>query len=151
MNERALYCGELMKRLYDVIEKDANSEMQMKDITLSQMKMISFLRGRDDLSATLKELEHFFDVSQATIAGIAARLEKKELIKGYTDDHDRRVKHVRLTDAGMELCIRARGSMDRVEERLLAPLSDKERNQMRSYLVRMYDNLHSVNDAGEKA
>lgn len=149
MNRRTLYCGELMKRLYDVIEKDANSELQKEDVTLSQMKMMAFLCGRDDTSATLKELEHFFDVSQATIAGIAARLEKKELIRGYTDDHDRRVKHVKLTDEGMELCIRAHESMDRVEERLLAPLSDKERSQMRSYLMKMYDNLHPSNAVNE--
>lgn len=77
MDRNMLYCGEIMKRLYDMIEKDANSEMQKEDVTLSQMKMLTFLRGKDDGSATLKEMERYFDVSQATIAGIAARLEKR--------------------------------------------------------------------------
>ena len=142
MDRNTLYCGELMKRLYDMIEKDANSEMQKEDVTLSQMKMLSFLRGRADRSAMLKEMERFFDVSQATIAGIAARLEKIGMIEGYADEHDRRIKHVKLTEDGNELCKRAKASMDRVEGRLLAPLSYAEKEQLRSYLMRMYDNLH---------
>ena len=142
MDRNTLYCGELMKRLYDIIEKDANSEMQKEDVTLSQMKMLAFLRGRADRSATLKEMERYFDVSQATIAGIAARLEKKGMIEGYADERDRRIKHVRLTEDGGELCKRAKASMDRVEERLLSPLSAEERQLMRSYLMRMYDDLH---------
>ena len=85
MDRNMLYCGEIMKRLYDMIEKDANSEMQKEDVTLSQMKMLTFLRGKDDSSAPRKEMERYFDVSQATIAGIAARLEKKSMIAGYTD------------------------------------------------------------------
>ena len=139
MDRNTLYCGEIMKRLYDMIEKDANSEMQKEDVTLSQMKMLAFLRGKADRSATLKEMERYFDVSQATIA---ARLEKKGMIAGYTDERDRRIKHVRLTEDGRELCVRARASMDRVEERLLSPLSSEERSLMRSYLMRMYDYLH---------
>ncbi len=150
MDRNMLYCGEIMKRLYDMIEKDANSEMQKEDVTLSQMKMLTFLRGKDDSSATLKEMERYFDVSQATIAGIAARLEKKSMITGYTDERDRRIKHVRLTEDGRELCIRAKASMDRVEERLLCPLSSEERSLMRSYLMRMYDNLHPAAGAGEE-
>lgn len=137
-----MYCGELMKRLYDMIEREANNELQEEDITLTQLKLMEFLRAREGESAMLKEIERYFDVSQATIAGIAVRLEKKGLILGYIDSNDRRVKHVRLTDAGRELCGRSKAAMDRVEEYLLGALTEDERVQLYELLGRMYKDMH---------
>lgn len=70
-------CGELLKRVSDIFETNANRDLQSHGVTLSQMKMLAFLDHTEDGSTTLKSLEAHFKVSQATIAGIAARLEKR--------------------------------------------------------------------------
>lgn len=43
MAQETLQCGELIKRICDVFEAKANKDLQDRDITLSQMKMLVYL------------------------------------------------------------------------------------------------------------
>ena len=120
-------CGELLKRVSDIFETNANRDLQSHGVTLSQMKMLAFLDHTEDGSTTLKSLEAHFKVSQATIAGIAARLEKKGLVQGYIDPEDRRVKHIALSPAGRQLCGHTKSAMEQGERLFLEALSPQER------------------------
>ncbi len=62
MNQRHFSCGELMKRINDMIEKQGNSKLQSYGITVSQFKMLVALHLIPDGAATLKELEKYFGV-----------------------------------------------------------------------------------------
>ena len=104
MGEEQLRCGEMFKRIGDAMEKHGNSELQSQGVTFVQMQMLMELNSLPDGSATLKELEKRFGVAQSTAAGVAARLEKKQLVESFRDDQDMRVKHVRITEAGREQC-----------------------------------------------
>ncbi len=141
MEKELIGCGELMKRLCDIFETKVNKDLQEQDITISQMKMLICLDDTSDGSATLKELEKYFGSSQATIAGIAVRLEKKELIESYIDAEDRRIKHVRISKSGKELCQRARKHMEESERLFFAALSLEERKELQSLLQRIYNSL----------
>ena len=96
-----------------------------------------------DETITLKELEKHFEVKQAMMAGIAARLEKKGMIEGFYDSNDKRIKHVKLTAKGEEICKTARASMDENERELLKTLNDDEKEQLRNLLQRVYDSIKS--------
>lgn len=82
MSSKTLHCGELIKRINDIIEKNANNNLNKEDITVSQFKMLIRLNETSDGSFTLKELEKYFGVAQSTIAGIASRLEKNSWYTG---------------------------------------------------------------------
>ena len=84
MPKEALNCSELMKRIADSFGTKVNKDLQQCGVTLSQMKMLIHLGDSFSGSATLKELEKALGTSQATIAGIAVRLEKKKLLTGST-------------------------------------------------------------------
>ena len=75
------------------------------------------------------------------MAGIAARLEKKGMIEGFYDSNDKRIKHVKLTAKGEEICKTARASMDENERELLKTLNDDEKEQLRNLLQRVYDSI----------
>ena len=81
MSADSLHCGELIKRLNSIMEKRANNSLNEDGITLSQIKLLCILEQESSL--TLKELEKYFCVAQATIAGIVVRLEKKGLIEAF--------------------------------------------------------------------
>lgn len=134
-------CGELLKRVSDIFETNANRDLQSHGVTLSQMKMLAFLDHTEDGSTTLKSLEAHFKVSQATIAGIAARLEKKGLVQGYIDPEDRRVKHIALSPAGRQLCGHAKSAMEQGERLFLEALSPQERATLQQLLQKVYDHL----------
>ena len=92
MTENRLSSPELIKRINEKMEREGNRRLQEKGVTLSQLKVLLHLMAQSEHDLTLKELESYFGMSQATIAGIAARLEKKGLVTGMGDRNDRRIK-----------------------------------------------------------
>lgn len=136
-----LHCGELIKRLNDALEKKANNALLKDDVTLSQVKMLAILEWHGE--QTLKELEKYFGVSQATAAGIALRLEKKGFIEAFYEADDKRAKHVRLTDKGMKVCMHAKESMGASEHWLLSSLTDEEQKQLQRLLLKVYTSAES--------
>lgn len=134
-------CGELLKRISDVFETNANRNLQSHGVTLAQMKVLAFLDHTEDGSTTLKSLEAHFKVSQATIAGIAARLERKGLVQGYIDLDDRRVKHIALSPAGRQLCGHTKSAVERGERQFLETLTPQERATLQQLLQKVYDHL----------
>ena len=126
-----LHCGELIKRLNDILGTCANKELKSDDMTASQIKML----------ITLKELEKHFGVAQATVAGIVARLEKKAMIESFYEPDDKRVKHVKLTDKGRGVCKHAWANMVKKEEWFLSSLDDDEKEELWRLLQKIYDNM----------
>ena len=119
-----LHCGELIKRLNDALGRKANNTLMCNDVTLSQIKVLATISEAADETITLKELEKHFEVKQATMAGIAARLEKNGMIEGFYDSNDKRIKHVN-------------------ERELLKALNDDEKGQLRNLLQKVYDSIKS--------
>ncbi len=136
-----LHCGEMVKRIHDQIDKHANREIQESGITFTQLKLLFVLNITDKGEATLKELEKFYGTAQSTMAGIVARLEKSEFIESFTDQYDRRVKNLRITEKGRELCKELHDHMEIYEKYLLSPLTEEEQQQFYIYLQKIYDNL----------
>ena len=90
---------------------------------------------------TLKELESYFGMSQATIAGIAARLERKRLVTSTGDRNDRRIKHIRVSAAGEALCKDAEAEKQAGEAWLVRCLSDEEKSLLNTLLVKVYEGM----------
>lgn len=141
VEEEGFNCSELMKRITDIFSTQVNKDLETWDVTLSQMKMLVYLGKAFSGSAPLKALEKAFGTSQATIAGIALRLEKKGLIQGHADPKDRRVKQVTLSPQGWALCRNAQAHMEEEEGKLLAGLSEAERAQLKGMLEKIYYSL----------
>lgn len=137
----AVHCGQLIKRVNDILEKFANSNLQEHGVTFSQMNAMGVLSESPNESATLKELERHFGVTQSTMAGIAVRLEKKGLVISYTDAEDKRIKHIQLSDKGREICRCARKEMEENEQWLLRCLDEQEKVQLHQLLQRVCDSI----------
>ncbi|MGN1319186.1 MAG: MarR family winged helix-turn-helix transcriptional regulator [Lachnospirales bacterium] len=136
-----LECGELIKRINDILAKKANKELQEIDITLSQIKFLCTLDNNPNKSATLKELEKYFGVTQATVAGIASRLEKKGYVIGFIDEKDKRIKHIKLSDLGNDILEYAKETIEYREKELLSALNDNEKIEIRRLLQIVYESI----------
>lgn len=148
--ERELYCGELIKRLNDTIKKEANKDLQKHGVTVVQMKVLIKLDHAEENTMPLKELERYFDVSQATMAGVIVRLERAGLVEARVSERDRRVKLVRLSEAGRSLCMSARSNMIKNEEKLFSCLTQEEHTQLRALLYKVYDSVGGHCEGGER-
>ena len=141
MMENRLSSPELIKRISEKMEREGNRRLQEKGVTLSQLKILLHLMAQSEHDLTLKELESYFGMSQATIAGIAARLERKRLVTSIGDRNDRRIKHIRVSAAGEALCKDAEAEKQAGEAWLVRCLSDEEKSLLNTLLVKVYEGM----------
>jgi DNA-binding MarR family transcriptional regulator len=95
-------------------------------------------------------------LDSTTVMGIVDRLERKGLIARHAVEHDRRVRRLFLTPAGTRRLIEVKSAVDRVQTRLLEPLSDHEGKVLLASLSRIvsYHNKDSrvpISDAALRA
>ena len=141
MMENRLSSPELIKRISEKMEREGNRRLLEKGVTLSQLKVLLHLMTQSKHDLTLKELESYFGMSQATIAGIAARLERKRLVTSTGDRNDRRIKHIRVSAAGEALCKDAEAEKQAGEAWLVRGLSDEEKSMLNTLLVKVYEGM----------
>lgn len=144
MEEEEFKIFELLKRISDTMEKRANSDLLSNGVTASQIKMLFALLGSDHseekVCLTLKELERRFGVAQSTAAGIIKRLEIKKLVESVDSGEDKRIKSVRITDSGREICLNARNSMKKGHQKMLKDFTDEEKKSFTNLLQKLLNN-----------
>lgn len=141
MEQKQLPFGALIKQLSTETKKRADSALQESGLTMTQMYFLGVLAHQPHGEAALKELERHFRVAQSTAAGVAARLEKKNLVESVPDENDRRVKRVRITASGQETFRCALETMLRGEQQILSPLTDDEQETLLALLTKVHGAL----------
>ena len=128
-------CGKLIKQIHDELEKQANSVLNAQNLTLAQMHVLMELRAVNEHQLTLKQLEGLLHVAQSTVAGIVNRLEQKGYVVCFVDGKDRRVKRAAITADGLACCTEAQGHIEEMENRLLAGLTEAEKEAIQKQLL----------------
>lgn len=132
--------GYLIKSINDKLQVKADAELKEYGLTFAQCRVMAFLESRDG-EATQKEIELFLSVAHPTVVGIVSRMEQNGYVTSRMDRRDKRNKLVRLTSKAEEIGLDMEQNVLRNEERLLAPLSDEERVQLKQMLRVIYDHL----------
>lgn len=133
--------GALLKQVDDELSREANNSMRAIDLTLSQARILDLVDHAPGGSVSLKELEQQSHISQATCAGIVARLEKKGLLEPVADPEDRRVKKTRLTKNGRDQMYAVHCYIKQTERRVFRPLSEKEKHELYTLLKKVRDGM----------
>jgi MarR family transcriptional regulator, lower aerobic nicotinate degradation pathway regulator len=108
--------------------------------------------------SALAALDRFGAMDQASLGGAIAldrttirvvltRLEKRGLVRRRTSPKDRRSKLVEITASGRRLVVRALPSVIAVQDKLLAPLSARERSQLIAILSKVADHNNALSRA----
>ena len=134
-------CGTLLKQIHDALEKQANNSLRADGLTMAQVGVLLMLDRAEHRQMPLKELEKALHVAQSTAAGIVSRLEQKGLVESFGDAEDRRVKVVRLSEAGAGCCRTADARMAEAERQLLSSLTEAERASFILLLRKVRDSL----------
>ncbi len=131
----------LVKQVCDALEREVNNAVRAQGMTYSQIQLLLRLSEEDDGMLSLKELEARLNVSQATVAGLVKRLEKKELVKLLDDPYDKRMKHAQITAQGIAKCDEAYEHMDAIELKLASELTEIETQLFYELLRKVSDSL----------
>lgn len=131
--------GWYIKRIDNALEKEANQNLQALNLTMQQNHALVMLVHAEGHTLSLKELEERFCAAQSTVAGLVSRLEKKGLVEAVPNPADKRIKLVRLTEAGQRLCAISRQNVLDSEARLTSLLSPEEREAFLACLQKVYE------------
>ena len=130
-------CGTLLKQIHDVMEKNANNVLREQKLTISQSGVLVLLDEKAGKTASFKELEKEFGVSQPTMVGILNRLVQKDFVEVLTDSEDKRIRKAHLTKKGADKCKEGYKHMNSAEEQLLKSLTDDEKREFNRLLLKV--------------
>ena len=130
-------CGTLLKQIHDIMEKNANNVLREQDLTISQSGVLVLLDEKEGKTASFKELEKDYGVSQPTMVGILNRLVQKDLVEVLTDSEDKRIRKAHLTQKGADKCKEGYKHMNSAEEQLLKSLTDNEKMEFNRLLLKV--------------
>ena len=130
-------CGTLLKQIHDIMEKNANNVLREQKLTISQSGVLVLLDEKEGKTASFKELEKEFGVSQPTMVGILNRLVQKDFVEVLTDSEDKRIRKAHLTQKGADKCKEGYKHMNSAEEQLLKSLTDDEKKEFNRLLLKV--------------
>ena len=130
-------CGTLLKQIHDIMEKNANNILREQELTISQSGVLVLLDEKEGKTASFKDLEKDFGVSQPTMVGILNRLVQKDFVEILTDSEDKRIKKAHLTQKGVAKCKEGYKHMNSAEEQLLKSLADDEKVEFNRLLLKI--------------
>lgn len=129
--------GYLIRRLHQIHCALFLEECKVSALTPVQYGLLTALavRGELDQGSLAEEL----GLDRTTAAEVLSRLERRGLVARKPNPRDRRARLARITARGRSLTAEVFASMQRAQDRLCAPLSQKERDVFMATLVRLIE------------
>lgn len=133
--------GTLFKQIHDITEKNINNMLRPEEMTMAQLHLLFALMGKEECICSLKELEKHLCVAQSTTVVTVKRLEQKGFVESFTDPEDKRIKKIRITPSGLEVCRKAQMGLELHTRRLFDGFTPEEEALFLQLLQRVRDNL----------
>jgi DNA-binding MarR family transcriptional regulator len=111
-------------------------------ITRSQWWVLAFLSRRDGMTQTA--LADDLDLTKVAIGGLLDRMEAASFVERRADQRDGRIRRVYLTQAGTRLVDKIRDHVERVEQAILADVSEAQLQAAAQTLIAIKRTLLSM-------
>jgi DNA-binding MarR family transcriptional regulator len=129
--------GYLIRRLHQIHVALFLEECKDSKLTPVQYGLLTALamRGALDQGSLAEEL----GLDRTTTAEVLSRLEKRALVTRKPNPRDRRAKLAKITRRGRALTAAMFSGMQRAQDRMCSPLSQKERDALMATLARLIE------------
>lgn len=117
----------------------AKKHFERLELSHGQPKILDFLVAND--GCIQREIAKHCCIEAATVTSLLGIMEKSGLIERQQNPQDRRVLNVFLTDKGRERQASIGKVFNELDEECLQGFSLEEREQLISYLERIYNNM----------
>lgn len=124
--------------LNSVLERHGNRILEEHELTLPQWLALGCVASGGSEGVPHSLIGSRLMLSKAPVTGVVDRLERALLVERHPDAHDRRVSRVVITDEGLKMWWRVKGSMKGFSDELFAGfLNSEEQEQLLHLLGRM--------------
>ena len=127
--------GHLIRRAQQVAASVFAQETVGFDVTPVQFAILNALidqPGEDQVTLAARVA---FDA--ATFGSVIGRLEAKGWVRREADAVDRRRKRLWITDSGRQTALLMKRAVTRAQQRIVGPLSERERDQLNALLTKL--------------
>lgn len=132
----------LSRRFHQLCMAVAGEVGEEDGLTVAQVGTLAYLYEEPDLGQN--ELAARLGIDRSNTTLLLDELEQRGLVERRVNEDDRRAKCVRLTAAGTKLRERLRPKGGIANQRILAPLSPKERELFLDLLVKIIEANESL-------
>ena len=127
----------------NMLDSMANRDFRKWDLTSSQYAIITYLFDHKSVETMQRDLEQTFSLKNPTVTGLLNLLESKGMIQRVTNPKDRRSNIIKLTEKSLALEKSLTASRMRAEEAILKGFTQEEKQQLKSYMIRLMDNIQN--------
>lgn len=127
--------GHLVRRTHQIAVALFMSELSGEDVTPVQFAILNAVMDTPGVDQVTLAGRVAFDA--ATSGSVIGRLETKGWIRREADQADRRRKILWLTPAGQEATVQMKQAVERVQSKLLSPLTESEAQTLTSLLAKV--------------
>ncbi len=92
----------------------------------------------------------FTALDRTTIAVVIKNLEERALVSRHSSTKDKRSKIVEITDTGRDLLLAAKPYVEHAQDRIVAPLNHREREQLTRLLSKIADGNNALSRAPKR-
>jgi len=138
------YIGFLIARAHKTFRNRLTGVLRDYDLTAPQFRVLHCLFESDGLPA--RELVIRLSSDSSTIMTLIDRLEKKALVRRVTDQKDRRVNRIHLTDKSKTMLPQILNRVDRFEKTIQDRFGADEVRRLRESLSALYEFIKRPGD-----
>lgn len=133
--------GHLIRRAQQIAVALFSEELGEFGVT--PVQFASLIAIRDNPGIDQKRLGHLIAIDRSTITNVLNGLEKKGFVCRIIPANNQRIKQLFTLSAGNELLVDAQKAVLRVQERLLAPLTEEQHATFIALLTKIVGGPHT--------
>lgn len=136
--------GREMQNVANRFRRLGDENLQKEGITISQLRVIAYISRHGETPVYQKALEEHFGIRRSSVTGLLKNMEKSGILIRTCCEKDARVKIVSLTEKGKELDEKLKSYIQSLESELMKGFDREEKALLCGFLLRMLENLDSV-------
>lgn len=140
--EKKVEVGRKIEMLSRQIRRKVDESISSQDLTAKQAMILLVIYDLSKVKDVYaKDIEDTFDMRRATVTGILQLMEKNGIIVREENNVDGRLKRIRLTQKAINLRLKMKKNIQKVESNLLSDLSKEEIETFLKIMEKMSHNL----------
>lgn len=140
--EKKVEVGRKIEMLSRQIRRKVDESISSQDLTAKQAMILLVIYDLSKVKDVYaKDIEDAFDMRRATVTGILQLMEKNGIIVREENNIDGRLKSIRLTQKAINLRLKMKKNIQKVESNLLSGLSKEEIETFLKIMEKMSHNL----------
>ncbi|MBN2934890.1 MarR family winged helix-turn-helix transcriptional regulator [Mogibacterium sp.] len=140
--------GMLIKQISFQMRTHADTDLRECDLTWSQAHLLRHL-AKAGGQMSQKQIEKELEISHPTVVGLVQRLETKGFVESFTDEKDRRIKMVRLTEQAREHQHFMEERFREKEKLMTRGMSEEEVKELIRLLRELHANLEESKEGND--